>query len=1142
MPYCCKSNSGKLSTGRKGHPTRSQNNKPSEEVNNDFGSNKIQPKTPNNTDTVKLNYLRQLRNPLLPRILITINGQIHHALIDTGASHNVIRASIIPDATSSKHSELLLGDELAKLTVSGPIITNFDLAGESMKANFYIAEKLRESIILGQEWLLEEEVTCDFRRKCIHFGRKRRRTAYFVHCRHPKQANSAPTLATTANGFPETQAENFQQLLEEFGDVFNEEGPPHVTSTVEHNISLTSDRPVYVRPYRYSQEKKKIINEQVQEMLARDVITPSTSPYNAPIIIAKKKDGRNRFCVDYRKLNAVTESEASTLPIIQETLSDLGTASIFTTLDLKSGYWQIPLINTSRRLTAFTTPDGASYEFKVMPFGLKNAPATFQKMMTRDVLAGYLHHFVIVYLDDIIIFSKTHEEHMYHLRLVLERLQQHNLICAMEKCRFACQELPFLGHQLTRDGTTPLSAHINQIQNLQVPKDRKELRSILGAINWLRDYIPHCAEIIAPLTDLLKEKNKYKINDNAIRALETIKDVVNKPLHLHRPDYSIPFIIQTDASERGMGAVLYQQDEKQRRIINYASAKFTPPEQRYHCNEQECLAVIWAIKRYRSFIDGNHFILRTDSRALTWLNQLKDVRTKLTRWSLLLQEFSFTIEHCPGRTNELPDLLSRYPEESKNINEPDMERILIPYYDTEPASETPTLNNINATTTMQAVLDAQLQDTYIQSQIRRWRQIEQTGPKNKRDRQFFNLYNAKEGPLRRQVNSNEYKVVVPTSMKERVTLQFHDDPNAGHPGAEETLRVMQGNYYFTNMRTFIRNYVASCLICATCKRGPTQEKAPLRPRQPTQPWEIVSVDLMGPYSITQNGHRFIVVATDLFSRWTEAKPLKITSTKNVCDFLENDVFRRYGYPRAIITDNGPQFTSTDFDKYLTNWGTQHYTTAIYRPRGNPVERRNQELKKGLRIHFRTNRSIDWDNALSTILFNLRGRRNAAIGMSPSEALFGCDPKRPGEWTIPVPPNNNNPTTRTNRINIAQSRQRKYQTRYADPRDTSAPTNFTFNNGDKVYTRRFASRDNFATLWDGPYQVLTSAGATIYWVDRGVGAPAKYHADDLRPAPSTAEIAQAPARGRPRNPPPVISQVDQSSKDETKVQNVQSPRP
>jgi hypothetical protein len=433
--------------------------------------------------------------------------------------------------------------------------------------------------------------------------------------------------------------------------------------------------------YRYSNEKKTTIYQQIEKMLEDRIIEPSTSEFASPIVVVKKKDGQPRFCVDYRRLNSQTVDEATPLPRIQETLRDLGQAMVFTTFDLRSGYWQVAMEEASKKYTAFSTPDGALFQFQVMPFGLKGAPATFQRLTTQEVLPGYLRSFTLVYLDDIIIYSPDYNTHLAHLRLVFERLAIHGLRCAPRKCNLGKRELEYLGHVVGPYGNRPQECHLHQIATAEPPTDRKRLRSFLGTCSWLREYVSRFAEIAQPLTDLLGNQKKWKWGPAENDAFLAIKRALAAPLPLHRPDPTRPYVLQTDASSIGMAAVLYQEVDQQRHVIAYASSRFNATEQKYHSNEQECLALVWGIRKYRPYLEDRRFLVRTDNKALTWPQSAKDGKAKLTRWALELQQYNFGPEHCPGKENELPDFLSRNPE-AQEPNDPldadDTERLLSP--------------------------------------------------------------------------------------------------------------------------------------------------------------------------------------------------------------------------------------------------------------------------------------------------------------------------------------------------------------------------------------------------------------------------------------------------------------------------------
>ena len=326
------------------------------------------------------------------------------------------------------------------------------------------------------------------------------------------------------HGLASPQQETLLKLLQTHAEIFSPlcQGLPQ-TRTIQHEIRVTTDQPFRLPSYRYPEQKRAIIEEQIQQMLANGITEQTTSPYSSPIVLAQRKNKWPRFCVDYQWLNAITEDYPQPIPNIPDALKDLGSAKIFSTLDLKSGYWQIPMESSSKKYMAFATLSGGSYQFRVMPFGLEGAPGTFQRLMSQEVLTGYIGKFCIVYLDDIIIYSRNIEDHLHHLALVLERLHIHHLTASLEKYQFGMERLEYLGHIVTTDGKEANPEYVKAIIEAPTPKTKRQLQSFLGTCNWLREYIPHYSVITAPLTELTVKKSGFRWNTEAQKAFESLK-------------------------------------------------------------------------------------------------------------------------------------------------------------------------------------------------------------------------------------------------------------------------------------------------------------------------------------------------------------------------------------------------------------------------------------------------------------------------------------------------------------------------------------------------------------------------------------------------------------------------------------------
>ena len=394
-------------------------------------------------------------------------------------------------------------------------------------------------------------------------------------------------------------------------------------------------------------------------MLESGIIEKSSSEWAAPIVLVKKKDGSLRMCVDYRRLNTMTRSDAYPMPRIDDLIDRLGEAKYITALDLTRGYWQMPVAARDQHKTAFTTPFGL-FQFKVMPFGLNGAPASFQRMM--DQVIDGLYTFTAAYLDDLVIYSNTWEAHMEHIQKVLQRLREAGLTVKPKKCQFGMEYCTYLGHVVGGGAVRPEASKVEAVEQFKIPETKKQVRAFLGLTGYYRKFIPNYATIAAPLTDLTRKSapNNVQWNEQCDQAFKELKGLLCTAPVLRNPDFSKPFILQTDASDRGVGAVLSQRDENgEEHPLGYFSRKLLPREERYSTVEKECLAIKLGTQAFRVYLLGRDFTIQTDHRSLEWLDRLKENNARLTRWSLALQSYTFVVEHRPGAKNGNADALSR---------------------------------------------------------------------------------------------------------------------------------------------------------------------------------------------------------------------------------------------------------------------------------------------------------------------------------------------------------------------------------------------------------------------------------------------------------------------------------------------------
>ena len=456
----------------------------------------------------------------------------------------------------------------------------------------------------------------------------------------------------------ENQRESLVQLVLQYSDVVTSELGR--TAVTEHYIHVTTTTPKRQRPYRLPYAKQEEVREELKRMEQMGVIKPSCSEWASPIVLVPKKDGTTRLCVDYRKLNQISRFDAYPVPRIDEMIDKIGKGNYITTLDLNKGYWQIPVGKASQDKTAFITPFGL-YEFLMMPFGLQGAPATFQRLMD-SVLKG-TESFAGAYIDDVAIFSVTWEEHLHHVEYVLEKLRTAGLTANPKKCKFGMSEALYLGYTIGKGQVKPEESKTKAVVNYARPKTKTEVRAFLGLVGYYRKFIHQFSSVVAPLSDLTKKSVKtINWTPDCEQAFQKVKQLLCEAPVLRTPDLSKEMIVQTDASNRGLGGVLSQiGDDGEEHPVVYISRKLLPREERYSIVEKECLAVVWALQTLNIYLYGREFILQTDHQALYWLNRMQTKNARLTRWCLFLQEWRFQIQYRKGTRNGNADALSREP-------------------------------------------------------------------------------------------------------------------------------------------------------------------------------------------------------------------------------------------------------------------------------------------------------------------------------------------------------------------------------------------------------------------------------------------------------------------------------------------------
>ena len=455
----------------------------------------------------------------------------------------------------------------------------------------------------------------------------------------------------------EEQKQQLKDLCKEFDDVLTD--VPGRTSVIEHKVVLNSETPVYKRPYTMPYAVREKVEQEVKNMLNAGIVEKSKSAYGAPIVVVQKKDASMRLCIDYRGLNEITVFDPQPMPKLDDIFNKLGKAKFISKIDCTKGFWQIPLEESAKEKSGFVTPFG-HFQFNVMPFGMVNSGATFVRLM-KIILEG-LEDFSDAFIDDVIIFSDSFHEHLDHLKQVLLSFRKANVTAKPSKTLLGFRELDFLAHKVGNGAVHPTEEKIDAINRIVPPTTKKQVRSFIGTMNFYRRFIPHFSEIALPLTDLTtKDKsNKVKwLQDHQI-AFDKLKQCITHYPVLRSPNFDKVFYLQTDASDRGIGAVLLQEDCGIRHPVMYISKKLNSAEEAYSTIEKECLAIVKSVQKLREYLLGTEFVIECDHFPLQWLNKAKDNNMRLLRWSLLLQEYRFRIHHIPGVKNAVADLLSRF--------------------------------------------------------------------------------------------------------------------------------------------------------------------------------------------------------------------------------------------------------------------------------------------------------------------------------------------------------------------------------------------------------------------------------------------------------------------------------------------------
>ena len=903
------------------------------------------------------------------------------------------------------------------------------------------------------------------------------------------------------------QQQQVRTLLCEFSDLFSR-GQHDLgrTDVIQHQINTGDATPLRQPPRRMPLARRREAQQAVEEMHKAGVIEPSSSPWASPVVLVRKKDGTTRFCVDYRKLNHVTKKDSYPLPRIDDTLEALAGARWFSSLDLKSGYWQVQLHPDDKEKTAFSAGRGL-WQFKVMPFGLCNAPATFERLM-EQILTGLPLAVCLVYLDDILVPGRTFEQQIGNLRTVFMRLKEAKLKLAPKKCSLFREEVKFLGHIVSASGVATDPDKLYAVSTWPRPTNVLEVRQFLGLCSYYRRFVAKFADIAQPLYQCTERNQPFEWTEGAEHAFNRLKQALTEAPILGYPEPTGNYILDADASAFGIGAVLSQVQKGEEKVIAYFSRQLSRQERQYCATRRELLAIIQATKHFHHYLYGREFTVRTDHAALKWLLNFKNPEGQTARWLEHLQQYNFTIEHRQGEKHGNANALSRrpcLPDACKHCSKQEAKEIQMDSEACRVSRVSPFWSNKDLQGAQMADADmAPIAKWLLKSEHKpAWPTVASHSASTKmywaqwsslrlRDGVVYRLWETPAG------DSVTWQLLLPKTLRSEALYQLHNTSTSGHLGISKTLGRVRERYYWIGCRQDVQRWCRNCDTCAS-RNGPQKKrKAPMAQYNVGSPMERIAADVLGPLPTSDSGNKYLLIVADYFTKWTEAFPLQHQEATKVAEVIVKEVVSRFGVPLSLHSDQGRNFESAVFSEMCSLLGIEKTRTTPLHPQSDGmVERFNRTLEAQL-SKFVSDHHRDWDQHVPLLMMAYRTAVHETSGNTPAKLMLGRDLRLPVDLLTGRP--NDEPLSevtdyaidlqeKLERVhNFARENLKLRSDKMKEYYDASSQEE-TLHEGDPVWlynpTRKKGLSPKLMRPWQGPYIIVKKINDLVYRIQLGV---------------------------------------------------------